>query len=681
MESRQATPDYISDLENSGYHHLSYHLQQFFNCKNWAEINSYRDNLTFPEFSQLILEAREAIIKKVTAVIPVDFQGDIVFLIGNTGSGKSTTLLMLAGDTMKLNNGKYESHENQHNQAISHSLDKSQTFLPNVRLLNNTYFVDFAGFLDSLGGVVRLAEELALKALINLYSPKIFLIQHINDIARMQSFKELKLQLTQFIDHFDSVLLGLTNYINFPQYLWCQNAKENSKTLAVGDVLAKIASLESEREVCVENADKVENYTTRIARIDSNLAALQSELKQLIDSPAPVTEDETTNAEYVANTEGLILDHLGTQRLVRLDHLENPEVVKSCFEALGKLPRQPKPSRPYMVLTSENAATIESMFANRVIKRLYNSDIDATLVPVYPWFDEFAKKAKQSNFIEATQPKVVTDFFNLPELPPKYLKQFSRALRQDCFSHYLDAIMSLNLSELKQYFKHHEQAERYQELVSTLRTLNDALKYHLLPPGMSKKAEKERMRSLRKQPCKEGELSRTFALPAWCRSFPYIRQIVPFALYQVLVDINQLRDEENKRKEEAHQNVLVNRYKRTADNFTSNINGFFAACKKMVMGDAQIVKNPQDQVKQKLLDLSDEQIAECIVELKVLQATLNDLERIVRFSFDSLQPVASVMSSSADSEINDSSTEIESDTDSETVTIEYEEDYKPRLSM
>lgn len=632
MESRQSLPDYILELEEGGYHHLSHHLQQLLNCKNSSEKNDYCDKLSFSDFARIVLATREAIFKKITSVIPVG-ESNVVFLIGSTGSGKSTTLQLLTGDAMQVSgHHKYESSDKQHNQVIGHSINRSQTFLPNVRLVDNTYYVDFPGFSDTLGRVICLGEDLALKALINLYNPKLFLIQTINDNARMHVFSALKIQLSQFIDQYDTVLLGLTKYIDFHSYVWYLRAKEIAKFKVVADLEIAKSHFMGRIAYLIEYKDAVVNFDEKIAAAKQELMTVNDALTVALNSPAPVSDDEIESINQVKEVERLILEALGTRRLVRLDHLKNPSVLQSCLEALSQLPKQPQTNSPYLLLSSENKATIETQFNEAVMKQLYKREGAVATVPVYASNEAFGKALLSANFLESTQPQEIVDFLRLPELNPKISEQFDRVIRQDCVKRYAEAIMRLDPRLLKHYFKHHKEAERYHELVSTLRAFIATLKFYLVFAVNDKAAEKEQMRRLYKSPCKNiDELREELTLPSWCRSFPYIKQVEPSTLIHVLADINRIRVEKDKREREERLRSMKQR-ESSATSFTKSVHGIFSACKKLVMGGAQDVKKSQIQVDVKsedeVVNLSDEQIAACITELKTMQQTLNDLSYV-----------------------------------------------------
>ena len=70
----------------------------------------------------------------------------IIFLLGNSGAGKSTTLAFLRGDKMERRGSCYVSKDDQ-DDVIGDARAVSCTFLPNVETtLGGRIIVDFAGF-------------------------------------------------------------------------------------------------------------------------------------------------------------------------------------------------------------------------------------------------------------------------------------------------------------------------------------------------------------------------------------------------------------------------------------------------------------------------------------------------------------------------------------------------------
>lgn len=671
MESRQTTPAYLKELENGGYHHLSYHLQNLMNCVSNSAVSDYCENFTFSAFSQFVIEARLAIIKKVKSIIPVDFEGDIVFLIGNTGSGKSTALLMLSGQTLRRRDFGYEVDEDQ-NDTIGCSRNKSHTFLPNILLVNNTYYVDFPGFLDSFGNALRLAEDLALKALINLYQPKLFVVQSVDE--RMQCYSDLKMQLAQFTERYDSVLLGLSKYIRTQTYIMSQSSKDKVHLNKIHHLSVDVTIAENNIQIILSMKNDLSDFDKHYSSAEQNLALAKNALllaqKEFDDAKCEAGSDD-----LFTSTDQSILNELGLHRMVRLDDLENPQVRQSCLQALAALPRQPKSSKPYITPNHQVAAMINALYQKSIIDRLYQHEY-ASIVPVYSSKAIFSDASSRSSFLEVTQSKEIGDFLTLPELDPAILKKYDHALRKDCVERYAEAILRLNLQNLKSYFKQHRDAARYQALIAALRALIVTMKSHLLPPGISKDQAKMLLLELTKSPCKSiNKLSAEFTLPAWCRSFPFIYEIVPVTLHQVLVEIDHLQKKDKLRR---LQSLLANQHpeddKASSAHYTTNgIFRLFSVCKKMITGEANVHENQfnhvDEQVENDAINLSDQQLEVCLFELKTLQQTLSDLDFVTSSKSLTLYKVFGKLTSMSDAV-----------TDTETLDIEGEEKTKVRFT-
>jgi flagellar biosynthesis GTPase FlhF len=93
-------PAYLDELLGR-YMHLYDHLMLMKALSTRLDRASENEKITFSQLSHVVLETREAIIRKVESSIPADCH-DVLFLIGGTGAGKSTTLSFLLGEVMEL---------------------------------------------------------------------------------------------------------------------------------------------------------------------------------------------------------------------------------------------------------------------------------------------------------------------------------------------------------------------------------------------------------------------------------------------------------------------------------------------------------------------------------------------------------------------------------------------------
>ena len=223
-------PPYLEELFNAGHIHLYDHLVRMKQFDIRIDRCSEIQNMTFSQAAHIVLEIRTALIQKVENAIPKNYK-NCLFLLGGSGAGKSTTLCLLRGDKMEKMGNQYESKSDK-GSLIGHELSTSCTFFPNVEVIQdaNWVLVDFPGFEDSHGPLIALGMELALKALVAMYHPKIMVLETITNLGgRAVALQALKERLTRIVDDEKKCLLGITKYSQDPDF-------EKSKTIEMESV-------------------------------------------------------------------------------------------------------------------------------------------------------------------------------------------------------------------------------------------------------------------------------------------------------------------------------------------------------------------------------------------------------------------------------------------------------------
>ena len=206
-------PDYFDELLGGGYLHLYDHLIEMRKCGTRNDRQAAIEKKSFSLLSHVVIETRQAIIEKIESSIPNNCP-HILFLLGASGAGKSTTFCFLRGDEMVLKDFNYESKRDK-NSLIGHDQATSCTFLPTVELINDWLIVDFPGFDNSNGPFISLGMECALKALIRKYQPKVLIIESItNTEGRFAAAAQLGTRLRRLLDQTEKCVLGITKYSN-----------------------------------------------------------------------------------------------------------------------------------------------------------------------------------------------------------------------------------------------------------------------------------------------------------------------------------------------------------------------------------------------------------------------------------------------------------------------------------
>lgn len=193
------------------YPNLAKHLESVKSLDRHKR-NNYIKKMQLPEMAEVVMEMREAIINDVQHKIGQS-KLPLVFLIGNTGSGKSTSLCYLRGDEMTQNSSLYYSSKDDDQGLIGHDIADSRTFLPNVEVLSDFILIDFPGFEDTNGALIGFGMELALRALITQYPSKVLVIESItNTESRFNNVELLAARIGRLFNNPEECVLGLTKY-------------------------------------------------------------------------------------------------------------------------------------------------------------------------------------------------------------------------------------------------------------------------------------------------------------------------------------------------------------------------------------------------------------------------------------------------------------------------------------
>ena len=147
LQNPDLYPAYFDELLQHNSIHTFDHLIQMNELNSRLEVGKAVNKMELSEITSILLETKKMMIDKVKSSLNENCK-DMVFILGGTGSGKSTTWSFLKGDKMVLKWGNYESEANQ-NHYISHSTTNSFTFLPNIVIKDNCAMVDFPGFDDT----------------------------------------------------------------------------------------------------------------------------------------------------------------------------------------------------------------------------------------------------------------------------------------------------------------------------------------------------------------------------------------------------------------------------------------------------------------------------------------------------------------------------------------------------
>ena len=434
-------PDYFDKLLEGEYLHLYDHLIEM---RGLSTRNNRLDAIkkkSFSLLSHVVIETKQVIIQEIENSIPQHCP-NILFLLGGSGAGKSTSLCFLRGDEMVLKDFRYESKSDK-NFLIGHEQATSCTFLPRAELVNDWLIVDFPGFDDSSGPLISLGMECALKALISKHQPKVLIIESItNTEGRFAAAAQLGARLTRLLDKKEECVLGITKYSkdhNFGQIkaIEEQQIKERSlPTTEENQLTTEINLLSSLNQV---------NLQSTIKQKQERLKKIQEEKALQQQIPLPDSAEKVKNKKNLQETEDELLKQIGLTKIIRFDDLQNSTCLPLCFADLSQSNAlHVNAKHP---LDPDHGKLIEHLFLNNLLDRMKQVQYENSK---FENFEESVKKFSLIYTIFSQSNPEIGDFFHLPEIDPSIVRNYDKRIVGECIDKYMKSvILKLDIAPIK----------------------------------------------------------------------------------------------------------------------------------------------------------------------------------------------------------------------------------------
>jgi len=546
----QNYPGYLDELLDSSYFHLYDHLLFMKSLSSRNDRLEAAKKMSFSSLSHVILEIREAVVRKVEQSIPHN-RHNILFLLGGSGAGKSTTLSFLRGDQMVLKDFHYES-QNEQTKIIGHEGAISCTFLPTTELIKfeeGLFIVDFPGFDDSHGPIVSLGMECALKALIKKYHPGILVLESItNTEGRYTAAARLGSKLSRLFKNKEHCLLGITKYAKDPDYVQIKAIEEIQKK-------ERLAPTDEEKacEATIKQLSQlvatVPALKTTIEENKRKLLELQQKRMQNAGRPLQETKEKQKNRQNVEEKENELLQQIGLKHRLRFDELEKPHLILGdlCNSRL----MQPSSTPSISCLDPADVMLLQERFLGDLKQQIMNKK---NYHLSFENFKEFEQKVLESSLINVifskTNPEI-GQFLHLAEIDPGLVKEYDKIIVRDCIKKYENAIIgTLNISAIRTLIDN-PQMKKY------AKNETEALSNQL---NILQKFVMGRLGALQQDPQKADEIwkgmekdrqtttidiEQQFALPTWATVCLCIPLGVPYGIRTLFMWIQQKNAETN----------------------------------------------------------------------------------------------------------------------------------------
>ncbi|MDX8431071.1 MAG: hypothetical protein SNF33_04625 [Candidatus Algichlamydia australiensis] len=468
---------YLYYLLDHGYVTLYDHVLNMRAFSTASERRSAVRRISVSELSQIVLEMREAIIKKVESSISGSEQ-EVLLLLGGTRSGKSTTLSFLRRDEMKLNSDQNYEPIDGRDTIIGHDGAASYTFLPNIEVVDNLIIVDFPGFSDTKGRIIALGAEFALKALVEKYNPKILVIESVtNTDDGYEAIRRLRTRLDRILDKKENCLLGLTKYTKKDAYIRLREIENRQR-----DELLKPSSEESELEGAIGalSSLNIPDLQPNIEAKKEELAALRRKREERQIQELPETKEKAQCRAALDKAEQELLAEAGLKKIVRLDDLEDEKCLKECLKAVFQL------SQGLRVASKSRVSPSDKLF----LEKRMTDELTAIVKSEESYFREstdsvktFERNVRDFSLVRTvlshSHPEI-GNFLHLPENEPSIVHNFDKSIVEDCIEKYIKYITSqVHIYQTRIELEALESKVSKKSLVKTKKKLNELQKYVL----------------------------------------------------------------------------------------------------------------------------------------------------------------------------------------------------------
>lgn len=302
----------FDDLIASDSTKLLDHLIKMRTLDNRNKCEEEIKKMSFTDVIQVILQTKKAILSKSLA-IPENCP-DILLLIGNTKSGKTTTYFYFLEDEMQYNKSDFSySSKKDREGLIGSDQTRSCTFFPNIQFNSQGHcIIDFAGFEDSNGPPIACGTEQAVISLILKSHPSVLVLESLAN--KENAYKAVAAQ-GQLLERLlgkkgkESCTLGYTKYSQNTSFQVIQQIKEKQK-----EQLETKRELEEDLKEFTKskNEEMIRKKTERINKINEE-EAKNSQLIAQHESEINKIEKAISNQIGISAENALKLDTLETK--------------------------------------------------------------------------------------------------------------------------------------------------------------------------------------------------------------------------------------------------------------------------------------------------------------------------------------------------------------------------------
>lgn len=308
-------------------------------------------------------------------------------------------------------------------------------------MIDGMVIVDFPGFDDTNGSCISLGAELALKALIKTYNPKVLVLESItNDEGRFVNVAKLGSRLDRLVSNKENCLLGLSKYTIDSSYNMINRREAKKERL---EALEQKRTLLTAMIKTLSELNMPEMLPT-IQEAQQKLTQIEKEREQqlsLLEHPLPLpeTEEKAVLRRKLEKKESEILKQIQLMKMMRFCDLEDAQGLSSRLETLKSL--NPVCVNPKNQLNVYDRSLLYKRFKQnlmRKIKTISPSNLNQMN------YNEFLESVLEFSLIRTicmkSKPEIVK-FLHLPEIDPTLLKKYDENIIANCLEEYTDSLV------------------------------------------------------------------------------------------------------------------------------------------------------------------------------------------------------------------------------------------------
>ncbi|MGR3973108.1 MAG: DUF4116 domain-containing protein, partial [Candidatus Rhabdochlamydia sp.] len=415
-------PGDLDEMLDQGCFHLYDHLISMKKLHTQPERHLQESHLSFSTFSKIILEFKEMTLARMEKLISHD-ASKIIFLLGDQYCGKTTIFSYLQKDDHALQDHNDFSITPEGKQLLS-------TIFPQVAAVSGLTLVNFPELNNAHGQVISIAIELAFKALVKQYCPKIFILNSLSERSEaLSSSLHLGKRLKRMLGTLDECILGITNYATDPDFIALQHIQKREQEWQSRPSEEEL-ELKGSLKTLLSLVSTIPLLQDQIDQKHKELQKLEQRKRNLPQHELPYAQEKLNCVQTIQAKEESIKGSMGIQNVICFIDLTDPKKLEATL---------------HKIKTQKAAPTISKQAYLDLTDQLFLKILSKNQLPQFtssknlPLLHQLDKKILETGLIPALLSQLypeIGQLFHLEEMHPTLLQTYDSALIEECIQDY-----------------------------------------------------------------------------------------------------------------------------------------------------------------------------------------------------------------------------------------------------